>query len=116
MEYLYPDVGSYVFMDPKTGDQVHISEGLLRDVLPYLAYNAGVDVQLHEGRPVSVELPTSVVLEVTKTEPAVRGDTATTVTKPAELETGLVVKVPGHIKTGDKVRVATEDGSYVERA
>jgi len=116
MEYLYPDVGSYVFMDPKTGDQIHVSEKLLEEVLPYLAYNAEVDVQLYEDRPIAVVLPASVVLEVTKTEPAVRGDTATAVTKPAELETGLVVKVPGHVKNGDKIQVDTRTGAFLGRA
>jgi len=116
MEYLYPDVGSYVFMDPKTGEQIHVGEALLTDVLPYLAYNAEVSVQLHEGRPVAVELPTSVVLEVTETEPAVRGDTATAVTKPAEVETGLVVRVPGYIKNGDRIQVDTRTGEFLGRA
>ncbi len=116
MQYLYQDGAGYVFMDPSSGDQIHISGGLLEGVLPYLAYNAEAEVQLHEGRPVSVELPASAVLEVVKTEPAVRGDTATTVTKPAEVETGLVVKVPGHVKTGDRIQVDTRTGEFLGRA
>lgn len=116
MEYLYQDGSSYVFMNPESGDQIHIPDDLLKDALPYLAYNAGVEVQFHAARPVSVELPASVVLEVTKTDPAVRGDTATTVTKPAEMETGLVVKVPGHIKTGDRIQVDTRTGQFLGRA
>ncbi|MHC4592773.1 MAG: elongation factor P, partial [Planctomycetota bacterium] len=98
MQYLYQDGHSYVFMDPATGDQVLVGEGVLRSILPYLAYNAEAEVQLHAGKAISVELPASVVLEVMRTDPAVRGDTATTVTKPAEVETGLTVKVPGHVK------------------
>ncbi len=116
MEYLYPDVGGYVFMDPKTGQQVHLSEDLLEEALPYLAYNGEADVQLYEGRPVGIEMPPSVVLEVTDTQPAVRGDTATGVTKPAEVETGLKVKVPGHIKNGDKIQVDTRTGEFLGRA
>ncbi len=116
MQYLYQDGPGYVFMDPGAGDQIHLGEQTLRDILPYLAYNAEVEVQLHEGKAISVELPASVVLEVTKTEPAVRGDTATAVTKPAEVETGLVVKVPGHIKTGDRIQVDTRTGEFLGRA
>lgn len=116
MQYLYKDVSTYVFMEARTGDQTHIGEDLLADVLPYLAYNAEVQVMLYEGRPVSVELPSSVVLGVVKTDPAVRGDTATTVYKPAEVETGLVVKVPGHIKTGDRIQVDTRSGEFLGRA
>lgn len=116
MQYLYQDGHSYVFMDPVTGDQVLIGEAVLSSVLPYLAYNAEAEVQLHEGRAVSVELPASVVLEVTRTDPAVRGDTATAVTKPAEVETGLTVKVPGHVKTGDRIQVDTRTGEFLGRA
>jgi elongation factor P len=116
LEYLYADGVSYVFMDPSTGDQVHVGGDVLEGVLPYLAYNAVAEVQFHESTPIAVELPASVVLEVTKADPAVRGDTATSVTKPAELETGLVVKVPGHVKKGDKVRVDTRTGEFLGRA
>jgi len=116
MQYLYQDGTSYIFMDPATGDQVPIGEELLSDQLPYLAYNTEVQVQFHEGKAVSVELPASVVLEVTHTEPAVRGDTATAVTKPAQTETGLTVRVPGHIKTGDRIQVDTRTGEFLGRA
>ncbi|MHC4481804.1 MAG: elongation factor P [Planctomycetota bacterium] len=116
MQYLYQDGPNYVFMNPDTGEQILIGEGILRDALSYLAYNAEVEVQLHEGRPVSLDMPASVALEVTKTEPAARGDTATAVTKPAETETGLVVKVPGHVKTGDRIQVDTRTGAFLGRA
>jgi len=116
MEFLYQDGDSYVFMDPGNGEQVHIAEDVVKDQLPYISYNAQVDVSFHEGRALSVELPASVVLEVTHTEPAVKGDTATSVTKPAELETGLTVKVPGHVKIGDKVQVDTRTGEFLGRA
>ncbi len=116
MEYLYQDGTAYVFMDPQSGEQLHVGEDLLADALPYLTYNAGAELALHEGQPVAIEMPSSVVLEVARTDPAVRGDTATTVTKPAELETGLTVKVPGHIKTGDRVQVDTRTGEFLGRA
>ncbi len=116
MQYLYKEANSYVFMDAKGGEQISIDEDTLSDILPYLTYNGEVQVFLYEGKAVSVEVPASVVLEVTKTDPAVRGDTATTVNKPAELETGLVVKVPAHIKTGDRVQVDTRTGEFLGRA
>lgn len=116
MEYLYEDGVGYVFMDPETGEQIHIGGDLLGDATRYLAYNTEVTVQFYEDRPINVELPPSVTLEVTGTEPAVRGDTATGVTKPAEVETGLVVKVPGHIKTGEKIQVDTRTGEFLGRA
>lgn len=116
MEYLYEDGVSYVFMDPGTGEQVHLGEDLVADALPYLAYNTEVEIQVHQGRPVGLSLPPSVKLEVTRTQPAVRGDTATAVTKPAEVETGLVVKVPGHIKQGERIQVDTRTGEFLGRA
>jgi len=116
MEYLYEDGVGYVFMDPETGEQTHIEQDLLGEATDYLAYNTDVQIQFHEGRPIGVELPPSVTLEVTKTEPAVRGDTATSVTKPAEVETGLVVKVPGHIKKGENIQVNTRTGEFLGRA
>jgi len=116
MIYLYRDADSYVFMDPGSGEQVSISEDLLEEAAPYLAYNAEAAVDLCDGRPVQVRLPASVVLEVTKTEPAVRGDTATGVTKPATVETGLVLKVPGHIRQGERIRVDTRTGEFLGRA
>jgi len=94
MQYLYKEGPTYVFMDPKAGEQINVDEAMLSDILPYLTYNGEVQVFLYEGKAVSVEVPASVTLQVVKTEPAVRGDTATTVNKPAELETGLVIKVP----------------------
>ena len=116
MQYLYQDGDSYVFMEANSGDQVNLSNDMLEDALPYLCYNAEVDVQFHEGQAVSIEMPTSVVLEVTMTEPAVRGDTATGVTKPATLETGLVVRVPGHVKIGDRLHISTSTGEFQGRA
>jgi len=116
MQYLYEDPSGYVFMDPETGEQHILDEGKVEDALPYLTYNTEVDVSFHEDRPIGLELPPKVELEVTKTEPAIKGDTATGVTKPAELETGLTVKVPGHIKQGEKVKIDTRSGEFMGRA
>lgn len=116
LTYLYGNPDSFVFMDPQTGDQVEVAAGKMADAASYLAYNAEVAIDLCKGKPVRVEMPASVVLEVTKTEPAVRGDTATAVTKPAELETGITVKVPGHIRQGEKIRVDTRTGEFLGRA
>lgn len=116
MTYLYEDTAGHVFMNPETGEQVTISRDMLEDVLPYLAYNAEVEVEFYEDRAITVELPPSVELEVTSTEPAVRGNTATNVTKPAEVETGLTVKVPGHIKEGEVIEVDTRTGEFLGRA
>jgi elongation factor P len=116
MEYLYQDDTGYVFMDPASGEQVRVGEDLLAEALQYLTYNGEAQLVMHEGRPVAVEMPPNVVLEVASTEPAVRGDTATAVTKPAELETGLVIKVPGHVKSGDMVQVDTRTGEFLGRA
>ena len=116
MVYLYRDADSYVFMDPGSGEQVPIGEELLEDVASYLAYNAETAIDFCKGRPVEVRLPASVALEVTRTDPAVRGDTATGVSKPATVETGLVVKVPGHIRQGEQIRVDTRTGEFLGRA
>lgn len=116
MEYLYQDGPSYVFMDPRSGQQVYLGEDIVEGCLPYLSYNTEVDVVFHEDTPIDVELPASVTLEVTSTDPAVRGDTATSVTKPAEVETGLTVKVPGHVEEGDKIQVDTRTGEFLGRA
>jgi elongation factor P len=116
MEYLYQDGPVYVFMDPDSGEQLRLGEDIVEDALPYLSYNSEVDVILSEGKPIDIELPASVVLEVTNTDPAVRGDTATSVTKPAEVETGLTVKVPGHVKEGDRIQVDTRTGEFLGRA
>lgn len=116
MTYLYEDGRNLVFMDPETGDQIEVAEGKVEDIAPYLAHNADVEIRFCRGEPVQVDIPPSVVLEVTKTDPAARGDTATAVTKPAQVETGLTVKVPGHIRQGEKIRVDTRTGGFLGRA
>ena len=116
MQYLYQDRTDRVFMDLESGEQVSLDEEKLEDVLPYLAYNAEVQLSFCNGEAVSVALPPSVVLEVVKAEPAVRGNTATGVTKPVELETGLTIKVPAHVRQGDRVKVDTRTAEFIGRA
>lgn len=115
MEYLYEDQGGYVFMDQETFEQPTIAKAMLEDVMPYITPNDTVDILFHDGEPVTIELPVAVVMEVKETEPAVKGDTVQNVTKPATLTTGLVVKVPNHIREGDKVKVDTRSGEFLER-
>jgi elongation factor P len=116
MQYLYSDSGQYHFMDSATFDQVALDEGQLGDALRYLKENTDVVVQTYDGAAIGVELPTTVDLEITQTDPGFKGDTATGGTKPATLETGLVVAVPLFVAQGDRIRVDTRSGEYVERA
>jgi elongation factor P len=114
--YLFEDDTGYTFMEPETYDQIIVPKDMLGDQAMYLQENMAVSVNLHEGTPISVELPQRVVLEVTETEPTVKGQTAASSYKPAILSNGLRVMVPPHIGTGTRVVVMTADGSYVERA
>ncbi|MDX1503195.1 MAG: elongation factor P [Thermoanaerobaculia bacterium] len=117
MQYLYQQAEDYVFMDLQTYDQIHIPGDLLGDDAGFLIETAEVEVTLFEGTPVGVQLPQKMVFEVVETiDNPNMGNTATNVTKDATIETGKVVQVPPFIKTGDKIRVLTENGSYLERA
>jgi elongation factor P len=116
MEYLYQDGGDYHFMNTATYEQIHMDADTLGDAVNYLVSNIKIKVEMIEGRPVGIELPVTVDLTIVETEPELRGATAAQSRKPAKTETGLVVPVPAFIKEGEKVRVSTEDGSYVERA
>ena len=116
MQYLYQEGDLYTFMDTKTYEQVALSKDSLEDALPYLMPNLELRVGLYEGEPIGVELPVTVDLDVVETEPAVKGATASASTKPAILETGLVVQVPPFVSEGDKVRVDTSTGAYLTRA
>ncbi len=115
-QYLYKDASGFVFMDEETYDQFHLPGEMVGEMMGYVAENASVDVTTHEGVPVAVDLPASVVLEVVEAEEAVKGNTATNVTKNARLETGLEVKVPMHIKVGERIKVSTTDGSFLGRS
>jgi elongation factor P len=116
MQYLYENTGEYAFMDAQTFEQISVTQDKLGDAHYYLLENQEYQVHFLDNTPISVDLPASVILEVVKTEPSVRGDTVSNVTKPATLQTGLVVKVPPFVKEGDKVKVDTRTNEYLERA
>lgn len=115
MTYLYNDGTDYVFMDAETYDQVSISPELLGDGAKFLLENMAVQVATHDDIPLFVELPVTVELEVTHTDPGLQGDRSTGGTKPATLETGAEIQVPLFINTGDKLKVDSRDGSYLGR-
>ena len=115
MTYLYNDGEGFVFMDKDNYDQFTLSPALAADAAQYLLENQDAVVALHEGNPIYVELPASVVLEVTYTEPGLQGDRSTGGTKPATLETGLQIQVPLFLETGTKVKVDTRTGDYLGR-
>lgn len=115
MQYLYNDGTDYIFMDPDTFDQVLITPVILGDAKDYLLENAKVMVGSHNGNPIFVELPASVVLEVTYTEPGLQGDRSSGGTKPATLETGKEIQVPLFLEAGTKVKVNTSTGDYLGR-
>ena len=115
-QYLYKDGDSYIFMDTTTYDQFPVTESLLGEQTKWLLENETVTALSYDGRILGVELPLSVELEVTETEPGFKGDTANAATKPATLQTGAVVTVPLFVNQGDRIRVDTRSGEYVERA
>ena len=115
MEYLYDDGEYYYFMNTVTFDQIHLTKDLLGEGVQYLTANLKVNVEFYEGKPLSVELPATVDLKVLETEPALKGASVSNVTKPAKLETGLVVQVPPFITEGEVIRVSTAEGTYQER-
>ena len=116
MEYLYNDGDLYYFMDPETYEQMPLDAQKLGDNFKFVKENTTCKIVSYKGNVFSVEPPVFVTLEVTETEPGVRGDTATNVTKAATLETGAVVRVPIFVNTGDLIRVDTRVGEYLERA
>lgn len=116
IQYLYHEGDRYHFMDSQTYHEVVVSRQMLGDQVDYLKDNSDVKGKFSDEELILVELPASVVLEITETEPGVRGDTAKSGTKPAKVETGAVVKVPLFVTTGDKIRVDTRTGEYLERA
>ena len=116
MEYLYTDGDLYYFMDPETYEQMPLNAEKLGDNFKFVKENTVCKIVSYKGNVFSVEPPVFVTLEVSDTEPGVRGDTATNVTKAATLETGAVVRVPIFINTGDLIRIDTRVGEYLERA
>ena len=116
MEYLYTDGDLYYFMDPESFEQLPLNAEKLGDNFKFVKENTVCKLVSYKGNVFSVEPPVFVTLEVTETEPGVRGDTATNVTKAATLETGAVVRVPIFVNTGDVIRIDTRVGEYVDRA
>jgi translation elongation factor P len=114
-QYLYRDGDGFVFMDTTDYDQVTVPADIVGDAAHYMLENQQVQVALHDGEALYVELPTSVVLEVTYTEPGLQGDRSSAGTKPATLETGHEIQVPLFLEQGTKVKVDTRDGSYLGR-
>jgi len=115
VQFLYRDGAGYNFMDTDTFDQIALSDAAVGDTGKYMKENDVLDLLTYNGDPIDLELPTSVNLAVTETDPGFKGDTATGGTKPATMETGLVVTVPLFISTGDLLKVDTRTGEYIER-
>ena len=116
MQYLYHDGDNYVFMDKESYEQLNLSAEFLEGQSGYLLPNTDVQVNFHNDRPIGVELPPSIVLAITETEPSVRNATATGSFKPAKTETGLTVMVPQFVSEGEKIKINTDNGEYIERA
>jgi elongation factor P len=116
MTYSYHDGANWVFMDNETYEQLTLGDDFLEGQTGYLLPNMEVEINFHNGRAIGIQLPTTVVLEVVDTEPGIKNATATTSFKPARVETGISVQVPPFVNNGEKIRVNTDDGSYVERA
>jgi len=116
-QYLYEDGGMYTFMDNETYEQINMTADMIgEDQIPYLQESMIVIVESHEGSPLGVQLPDTVVLEVTEADAVVKGQTASSSYKPAMLDNGIKTQVPPHIEAGTRIVVNTADGSYVERA
>ena len=116
MEYIYEDSTGYVFMDTENYDQISLDRDMVEEMMKYLKPNTRAHVIFYESKPLSLELPQTVELEVTETDPAMKGATAAAQYKPATLETGLKVTVPPFIKIGESIKVDTRTGEYLERS
>ena len=116
MQYLYNDNEGYHFMDNESFEQIQLQADLLGDMVGFLKPEMNVEVEFYGENPIGIELPQTVDLKVTQTMPAIKGATATNQTKPATLETGVVIQVPPFIEEGDVIRINTETGEYSTRA
>jgi len=115
MIFLYQENNEYVFMDQQTYEQLSLPQDFLEGQSEYLLPNADLQINFHHERPIGVKLPPNVVLTVTETEPSLKGATATSSFKPATVETGLVVMVPSFVTQGEKIKINTGTGDYIER-
>ena len=116
MQYIYPEGDGYVFMNADTGEQITVGQEAVGDDAGFLMDGVSVGITLYKGRPVSISLPPHIIVRVEETEPGVKGDTATNVTKPAKIATGATVGVPLFINEGEWIKVDTRTRSYLERA
>ena len=116
MEYLYNDGDDYYFMNTENYEQTHLKRDVLGDAVDYLIANLQIKVEFFDGKAVGIELPQAVELTVIETEPGLKSATASSVTKPAKTETGLIVQVPPFVNEGDRIRVDTSEGAYLSRA
>jgi len=116
MEFLYSDGDDYYFMNTENYEQTHLTRETLGDAVEYLTPNLQIKVEFFDGKAVGIELPQTVILTVLEVEPGLKSATASSVTKPAKTETGLVVQVPPFINEGEKIKVDTAEGTYLSRA
>ena len=115
MTYSWAEGDALVFMDSSTGDQIHVDKAKVGDDIRWISEGMDLEVTLYNGNPIGVDLPPTVVLQITSSEPGIKGDTASGATKPATLSTGAVVNVPLFIKEGEWIKVDTDTGNYLER-
>lgn len=115
MQYLYNDGTLYYFMDPESFEQIGLDYESVEEAIKYVRENDTVTMKIYEGSPFNVEAPNFVELKVVETEPAIKGDTATNVTKPATVETGAVINVPVFVNEGDTIKIDTRTGDYLSR-
>ena len=116
MQFLYRDGDDFHFMNTENYEQIHLTRDVLGDSANYLLPEGMIKVEFYEGKPVGIELPATVDVTVVETEPGLKSATVSNVTKSAKLETGLVVQVPAFINEGEKIRIDTTEGKYLERA
>ena len=116
VQYLYDSGDDVVFMDEENYEQMHLTHASVEDALEFLQPSSSVQLLMVDGKPAGVQMPASVELAVTETEPGIRGDTVSNVTKPATLETGAVVQVPLFVNIGDKIKVDPREKRYISRA
>jgi elongation factor P len=115
MEFLYQDGDMFHFMNNVTYEQIGLSEEVLGEAVPYLIPNIKLKIQMYEDRPVGIDLPLTVEMTVMETDPEIKGASVSNVGKPAKMETGLIVQVPAFISEGERIRIDTASGSYIER-
>lgn len=115
IQYLYKEEDQYNFMDTETYEQFPLTADVLGNVVNYLKENESIDLLTYQGKPIDVEIPVNAILRIERTDPGLRGDTATGGTKPATLETGLTINVPLFLNEGDLVKIDTRTNQYIER-